>query len=215
MKTSPDTKTCLLCERELPATTDYFHKAPNDYLGLHRHCKECRNARRRDMSRTDPEYAEKNRMRSLRWRTTNLERARDKARAYAASHRTEAVERVRQWREVNPERYKESCTYAVRREHFRSNRDYYLAIKHNHRARKAGINGVLSGDEISGLYLAQEGVCAYCGEDMGAKYTVDHILPMSRGGENSIVNIALCCSLCNTSKHKDTPEEWEQRRTKR
>lgn len=206
-------KTCLLCKRELPATTEFFHKAPHDYMGFHRHCKECRNARRREQTITDAEYAMKNRERAARWRDANPELSREKARRYAAEHRSDAVERVRQWRMANPEKYREACTYASRRDHFRSNRDYYTAVKHNFRARSEGVDGTIAGDDISGLYIEQSGLCSYCGEDMGETYTVDHVLPLSRGGTNTPDNIVLCCGVCNSSKGTATLDEWEARKS--
>lgn len=39
--------------------------------------------------------------------------------------------------------------------------------------------------------------CHYCGEFAD---TVDHIVPLSRNGEESITNILACCNLCNELK---------------
>jgi 5-methylcytosine-specific restriction endonuclease McrA len=54
--------------------------------------------------------------------------------------------------------------------------------------------------------------CQYCGrhrsELRGRQYlTRDHILPVSRGGENSWDNVVTCCSLCNNRKGRHLPEE--------
>lgn len=39
--------------------------------------------------------------------------------------------------------------------------------------------------------------CAYCGGDGG---TIDHIVPISRGGDNSPENLAASCRRCNSRK---------------
>lgn len=47
-------------------------------------------------------------------------------------------------------------------------------------------------------------ICQYCGKT-GA--TVDHILPRSRGGEDSWTNCVCACSPCNRKKNNHTPKE--------
>lgn len=55
--------------------------------------------------------------------------------------------------------------------------------------------------------------CAYCGCKLGyAKGdkhpTLDHVIPVSRGGKHSASNVAPACLHCNCSKNAKTPEEW-------
>jgi hypothetical protein len=50
-----------------------------------------------------------------------------------------------------------------------------------------------------------EHACVYCGH---TKYlTLDHILPLSRGGNNDELNLAIACRPCNSKKNAKTPEE--------
>lgn len=46
--------------------------------------------------------------------------------------------------------------------------------------------------------------CMYCG---GPATTIDHVLPESRGGENTWLNLVAACSDCNFFKAARTPEE--------
>ena len=49
--------------------------------------------------------------------------------------------------------------------------------------------------------------CVYCGAtDL---LSLDHIIPLSRGGSNTPENLATCCKPCNSSKGARTPEEWQ------
>ncbi len=48
--------------------------------------------------------------------------------------------------------------------------------------------------------------CQYCGRT-DQPLTVDHILPRSRGGEDSWENLITACRRCNTKKGSRTPSE--------
>lgn len=53
--------------------------------------------------------------------------------------------------------------------------------------------------------LSRDGfMCMYCGE---AGSTIDHIIPQSRGGENTWYNLTCACQQCNSLKADRTPEE--------
>jgi len=58
------------------------------------------------------------------------------------------------------------------------------------------------------IYMRDKFRCQYCGEKKGAgELTLDHILPRSRGGDNSPLNIVTACLKCNNRKSNRTPEE--------
>ena len=46
--------------------------------------------------------------------------------------------------------------------------------------------------------------CAYCGGDA---FTIDHVLPSSRGGRNTWLNTVAACGGCNQRKNDRTPAE--------
>jgi len=48
--------------------------------------------------------------------------------------------------------------------------------------------------------------CAYCGRG-DITLTLDHIIPKSRGGEDSWENLVAACLPCNNKKGDQTPEE--------
>lgn len=58
------------------------------------------------------------------------------------------------------------------------------------------------------IYMRDKFRCQYCGEKKPAsELTLDHILPRSRGGDNSPVNIVTACVACNNRKSDRTPAE--------
>jgi 5-methylcytosine-specific restriction endonuclease McrA len=48
-------------------------------------------------------------------------------------------------------------------------------------------------------------ICQYCGTTKNL--TLDHLLPRSRGGETTWLNLVTACSRCNSHKGDRTPEE--------
>ncbi len=55
-----------------------------------------------------------------------------------------------------------------------------------------------------------KGVCHWCGEQVSAKeLTMDHIVPISRGGKTTKNNVVPCCKNCNNQKKQMLPMEWE------
>ena len=54
----------------------------------------------------------------------------------------------------------------------------------------------------------QAGVCHYCGKTVGAAaLTMDHIVPVARGGTSTKGNVVPACSACNKTKKFLTPAE--------
>lgn len=51
------------------------------------------------------------------------------------------------------------------------------------------------------------GWCPYCGES-GNKLSVDHVVPICKGGTNAIENLIPCCRPCNNKKHTKDLEDW-------
>jgi 5-methylcytosine-specific restriction endonuclease McrA len=47
--------------------------------------------------------------------------------------------------------------------------------------------------------------CVYCGSNK--QLTLDHVIPRSRGGDNSWTNLVTCCHKCNLLKADRTPNE--------
>jgi 5-methylcytosine-specific restriction endonuclease McrA len=54
----------------------------------------------------------------------------------------------------------------------------------------------------------QRGVCAYCGKTFAPRdLTMDHVVPIARGGRSAKGNVVPSCKPCNTSKKLLTPAE--------
>ena len=54
----------------------------------------------------------------------------------------------------------------------------------------------------------KKGICFYCNQKFDPdQLTMDHIVPLSRGGRSNKGNIAVCCKECNNKKKYMTPAE--------
>lgn len=116
-----------------------------------------------------------------RWAAENPERARE---IWAKSHaRPEAkarkAERNREWRQENPEKSRMKVT------------------RRRHRIRAAA--GDFTKREWDAIVKKQRGRCADCSKKR--KLTIDHIVPIAKGGCNFAFNLQGLCRPCNTRKY--------------
>lgn len=55
------------------------------------------------------------------------------------------------------------------------------------------------------------GICHYCGQEVGrGQLTMDHVVPISRGGKSKKGNLVPACKECNNKKKYLLPIEWEE-----
>ena len=55
------------------------------------------------------------------------------------------------------------------------------------------------------------GRCHYCGRQVPPKeLTMDHVVPLGRGGRSTKGNLVPACKECNTKKRTMLPLEWEE-----
>jgi 5-methylcytosine-specific restriction enzyme A len=53
-----------------------------------------------------------------------------------------------------------------------------------------------------------KGICAYCGKRISAReLTLDHVVPLARGGRSVKGNVVAACKECNNRKKLMTPAE--------
>jgi len=61
----------------------------------------------------------------------------------------------------------------------------------------------------SNVYLRDNGQCQYCGVHVERKNsTLDHVMPVSKGGKSTWENCTTACAPCNSNK-SDTTKGWK------
>lgn len=57
------------------------------------------------------------------------------------------------------------------------------------------------------VYERDGSVCHYCGTKDGP-FQIDHVVPVSRGGNHGLSNLVVACQWCNCSKGDKLLNEW-------
>jgi 5-methylcytosine-specific restriction endonuclease McrA len=190
MKTLSDGKVCRVCG-EWKILTEFYDDR--------RLCKECYKQRFRDRYSANLED-ERARSRTYGQTPEGREHARRRNARYYAGWRLPGgglIERVREirrrWREKNREKTRE-----WHRRWISKNPDKRAAVKHRRRSRKRGNGGSFTSAEWRAMCAAFDYKCVRCGQEK--PLTVDHVVPLSRGGANDITNLQPLCLLCNSIK---------------
>lgn len=90
----------------------------------------------------------------------------------------------------------------------RNNPEKMKAHTRNRRARLRGSTGKHTAQDVLNKLQEQGGACFYCGCDVTVNHTVDHYVPVSKGGSNGPENIVIACQKCNYSKQDKLPGEF-------
>jgi 5-methylcytosine-specific restriction endonuclease McrA len=84
-----------------------------------------------------------------------------------------------------------------------------VAQSYKHRRRTAEQGGI-TGPELAAWKKAQKKVCHWCGCKCDKRFHVDHIQPLSKGGEHAVTNLCIACPTCNLRKSARDPIEFAQ-----
>lgn len=113
------------------------------------------------------------------------------------------AEHGRKWRLANPDKIK-----ALKRRHYLTGKVKIQLLK-----RKA-IKKLASVEDCSARILLLHAVrfCRYCYAFIQGPPTIDHVIPLTRGGKHAPSNLVASCLSCNCSKSDLLVEEWQGRR---
>jgi len=173
-------------------------------------------------------YPERTRAATNRYGAKHREEAKERGRKHYKSHKDEVLARTKEWHKNNPEKTRLSTRKSVKKwrlanpeKQRESDRRYRAANPEKVResaqksnakraAAKRGNGGSFTTQEFLDLCKAHHWRCAYCGCALTTEtVTVDHKIPLSRGGGSDIENIAPACKSCNSSKCDRTSKEYK------
>ena len=181
---NPTTKCCTKCKLVKPVSQFYFNTSKQRHEAW---CKQCTKESVLNSRRKNPEaHRRANRRDYKKHRVKKLE-----------------VQRQRYWEDPAWARF-------VQNEWARKHPSE-MAVKYNaRRARQVNAEGAFTRADIKRQREKQHNRCYYCGNE--GKLTVDHVIPLARGGTNWPDNLVLACPHCNSSKGNKRVDDWLKRR---
>lgn len=212
-------KTCNECKRFLPNSS--FSPTKGGKFGTRAKCKPCCAKATKNYRMRNPtcaaEYSKTYRERFPEIVKANNKKFResnpDYAKNYHAEHRESELLRskIKYWKNVEKEslrkkKFRENNPEAIKernRKYRQNNPEIIRAKSQRRRARIAqNLTFHVSKKELKRLYAAE---CFYCDN---AAETIDHVVPIVRGGSHGIGNLVPACNHCNFSKAGRTIMEW-------
>ncbi len=132
-----------------------------------------------------------------------------KARANRATNRAKATAREARYRAAHPEVRAKERLWA--KEYTATHPEIIRAQSRLRRARKAKVVTTLTKEQWQTILVAYNHKCAYCGKKL-KRLTMDHVIPISKGGAHSCDNVVPACRHCNSSKGARPPKTLPAKR---
>ena len=197
-------KKCSVCQKEKPATDFYVRRSTGKPLAQ---CKPC------NIMSVQKYQSSKQGRRTIRtWNESLIGRASKCASAKKWANDPKNHNKVlagrKRWRESeNGKEFwaREDAQAILKkcRKRWRKTprgKTMHLAQEARRRARKHGADATLTATEWTEIRATAKGRCYYCRKKV-AKLTRDHVIPLSKGGQHTRLNIVAACQSCNSKKH--------------
>jgi 5-methylcytosine-specific restriction endonuclease McrA len=159
----------------------FFAKSRNKYDGLQSYCKACQKAIR-------SQNLERDRLYQISYKAENREVLLAKKRIDGKEYYAKNRERVLARQKANLDPVKHQAKSLLRRSRLQGNQNFQVTRK-----------------DLQKM-MAQS--CFYC--QVNQANSVDHVIPVSRGGSHGIGNLVPCCRSCNSSKGTKFITEWKK-----
>jgi 5-methylcytosine-specific restriction protein A len=141
-------------------------------------------------------------------KSKELQRRRKKEKwATDVAFRASQLEKNKQWREQNSDH-----RAAYKKAYRKANRDKSLMYCARRRALKSATP---ARNDLTGIYKLCVSSCRlrcyWCkGWAKKGERQVDHIVPLSKGGQHALENLCIACRVCNQQKSDRLPEEYSR-----
>lgn len=209
-------KICSKCLQPLPL--DRFHKMAKSNDGLRPECKTCRrpdsasyyqaNKDRVRVRVRDYTVENKSRIAAylVQWYLLNRQRHIENQRIYQAVNK-EAVSLQRKiYRHVNRKRLS-----AISKQYAMAHPERIKIYKDKNRAKRKGASGTCSAAQWLAKCEYHGWRCYLCSVSLDRKsLTIEHRIPLTKGGTEWPANLAPACLPCNLSKSNKTEREYRR-----
>ncbi len=185
-------KNCRTCLVDKPLTD--FHRNHKAVDGLSYKCKPCA---KKYMTTWRPTNQDAIRIQGKKWRTENREHYKQYMADWHSKNAEQIHERHRAWREANPTWHSE----------WKKAHPDRVNLWSTNRRAKARAQGYEKYDRAA-IYQRDSGCCRLCSKPIDLLlpssskfgFTIDHIIPISRGGGDVVDNVQSAHRDCNLRK---------------
>jgi 5-methylcytosine-specific restriction endonuclease McrA len=193
-------KRCQVCGQEYQPASPTQKYCPECAPGMKKvscakyrkeNLEKCKASAKASSARWKKENPEKVKAGGVKYREANLEKCKANITKWFKTNPEKARAKIRKWQKANPE--KVAVSGSKRR---------------TAKYASTPISEMLTSTEWLAILAEADGHCAYCGKE--AKLTLDHVIPLSKGGRHSKDNVVPACGHCNSSKKDKTLEEWNK-----
>ena len=192
-------KICSKCGRLLVANNINFAKCKTGKYGLRTDCKECRNKNSKKC------YEDNNRKEYFaKYRSENREICKERVKEWQKMHPEESKEISRKWQKENKERSNERV-----RKWQKNNPDKMFNQSQKRRLREENQGKGITKEQWLEMMEFFNWSCAYSNIQLNKNNrTIDHIVPLSKGGDHEIWNLIPMETHLNSSKNDKDWLEW-------
>lgn len=226
-------KVCIKCNQSLELNSANYYKRKCSKDGYRNDCKDCVKKRRKEYRNNNKELISEQ---HAKWRGRNKEYIQRKGELYYRENKEKILKKVKSYYRENTEKvmktkklYLENNKVVIaerKRKWARNNKEkiYEYGLKRRSRKHFVQFEGVARRK----LLDRDNWTCRQCGvkvhdrSEGGIKKSylwndefkahIDHIIPLSKGGDSTLENLQVLCRTCNLSKGDKTELEVEQTR---
>ena len=83
-----------------------------------------------------------------------------------------------------------------------------IRIKQSFYKRKLGLKLKMPLEYLKNVLKAQENKCFFCENDLTNYKAIEHLTPVTKGGDNQNYNLVYSCKSCNSQKRQSTLEQF-------
>jgi len=134
-----------------------------------------------------------------RMRTAGVKRVRPPShkeyqKAWRAANQTRVAAVIKAWNAAHPDKVRE-----YRQRAYSKNKAAFRA--RDRRRRALEVEAFCGPVDVAALVVEQGGLCYLCSKALGADCSLDHVVPLTRGGSHEQFNAAVAHKACNSKKN--------------
>ena len=166
------------------------------------------------IKKSKKKYYENNKSKIREYREKYYEYNKEVIKEYNKEYYKNNKEKIKEYsKEYNKEHYENNKEKIKEysKEYYKNNKEYYSSKRHERRLKTKENGGFYTKEQLEECLSFFDYKCAYSGEEILEDLSNvhrEHIIPVSKGGNNYIWNIVTSVASVNLSKKDKDMEEW-------